>query len=70
MHTGHIICLNGVTSAGKTTIAKEIQDMSDLNYYHVSLDMFEQMASIHSLAKCRNCTAQNVRSHSSAYFCL
>ena len=46
MQLGHIICLNGVTSSGKTSIAKEIQNISEQNYYHVSLDMFEQMANL------------------------
>ena len=44
MSSGYIICLNGVTSSGKTSVAKEIQNISEQNYYHVSLDMFEQMA--------------------------
>ena len=44
MNYGHIICLNGVTSSGKTSIAKEIQNISEQNYYHVSVDMFQQMA--------------------------
>ena len=46
MNWGHIICLNGVTSSGKTSIAKEIQNISEKNYYYVSLDMFEQMANL------------------------
>ena len=46
MDWGHIICLNGVTSSGKTSIAKEIQVIAEQNYYHVSLDMFEQMANL------------------------
>ena len=46
MNYGHIICLNGVTSSGKTSIAKEIQNISEQNYYYVSLDMFEQMANL------------------------
>ena len=46
MQLGHIICLNGVTSSGKTSIAKEIQNISEQNYYYVSLDMFEQMANL------------------------
>ena len=46
MNIGHIICLNGVTSSGKTSIAKEIQNISQQNYYHVSIDMFEQMADL------------------------
>ena len=46
MNCGHIVCLNGVTSSGKTSIAKEIQNISDQNYYYISLDMFEQMANL------------------------
>ena len=46
MDWGHIICLNGVTSSGKTSIAKEIQEISEQNYYYVSLDMFEQMTNL------------------------
>lgn len=46
MNWGHIICLNGITSSGKTSIAKEIQNISEQNYYHISLDMFEQMANL------------------------
>jgi len=46
INLGHIICLNGVTSSGKTSIAKEIQNISEKNYYYVSLDMFEQMANL------------------------
>lgn len=41
----HIICLNGLTSSAKTSIAKEIINLSDRNYY-VSNDIFEQMANI------------------------
>jgi len=46
MEYGHVICLNGITSSGKTSIAKEIQNISEDNYYYVSLDMFEQMANL------------------------
>lgn len=42
----HIICLNGITSSGKTSIAKEIINLSDRNYYYVSNDIFKQMANI------------------------
>jgi len=44
MNCGHIICLNGVTSSGKTSIAKEIQNISDENYYYVAIDTFAGMA--------------------------
>ena len=40
MTTGKIIFLNGVTSAGKTTISKAIQELADVQFYHVSNDMF------------------------------
>ena len=43
MEKGKIIFLNGVTSAGKTSIAKEIQELADVMYYHVSNDMFHFM---------------------------
>ena len=42
---GIILYLNGVTSAGKSTIAKEIQKKSELNFYHLSHDIFQQMVS-------------------------
>jgi len=38
-----IIFLNGVTSSGKTSIAKAIQEMSDTNFYHVSNDHFHSL---------------------------
>ncbi|MCL2665962.1 MAG: chloramphenicol phosphotransferase CPT family protein [Defluviitaleaceae bacterium] len=37
---GGIIFLNGVTSSGKTTIAKIIQKTSGKNFYYVSNDVF------------------------------
>ena len=46
MKYGHVICLNGITSSGKTSIANEILNISEDNYYYVSLDMFEQMANL------------------------
>ena len=40
MKPGKIIFLNGVTSSGKTSIAKAIQDIADEQFYHLSNDMF------------------------------
>lgn len=31
----NIIFLNGTSSSGKTTIAKEIQELSEVRYFHV-----------------------------------
>ena len=41
---GHIIFLNGITSAGKTSIAKAIQESHE-EFYIVSNDMFQNMIS-------------------------
>ena len=46
MNKGKIIYLNGVTSTGKTTLSKAIQQMADMNFYHMSFDMFQQMISM------------------------
>lgn len=43
MNKGKIIFLNGVTSAGKTSIAEEIRELSDEMYYHISNDIFHCM---------------------------
>lgn len=51
MKKGKIIFLNGVTSTGKTTISKCIQELADENFYHMSCDMFQQMISQKSLSK-------------------
>ena len=40
MKTGKIIFLNGITSSGKTTISKTIQEIADEQFYHISNDMF------------------------------
>ena len=40
MDKGRIIFLNGVTSSGKTSIAKAIQNISREHIYHLSNDMF------------------------------
>ena len=41
--TARVIFLNGVTSAGKTSVARAIQEASSEIYYHVSNDMFHNM---------------------------
>lgn len=38
-----IILLNGTSSAGKTTLAKALQQIMDAPYLHVSVDDFEDM---------------------------
>jgi len=45
MPKGIILYLNGVTSTGKTTLAKEIQEKADVNFYTLSHDTFQQMIS-------------------------
>ena len=39
MKTGHVVFLNGVTSAGKTQISKAIQEMAEEQFRHLSYDM-------------------------------
>ena len=61
MGKGKIIFLNGVTSTGKTSIAKAIQESSDLIYYHVSNDMFHDMISNKFWAENgRKCVAKSI----------
>ena len=43
MRKGKIIFLNGVTSAGKTSIVEALQDRVDCYFYVVANDLFEQM---------------------------
>ena len=43
MEKGHIIFLNGVTSAGKTSIAEALQRREDVFFYVLSNDMFQKM---------------------------
>ena len=43
MKKGRIIFLNGVTSAGKTSIVEAMQDREDCYFYVVANDLFEQM---------------------------
>ena len=40
MKGNKIIFLNGVSSSGKTTIAKALQETADEQFYHLSNDMF------------------------------
>lgn len=43
MQKGRIVFLNGVTSAGKTSIAAALQDRADVFFYAMANDMFQQM---------------------------
>ncbi len=43
METGKVIFLNGTSSAGKSTLAKEIQKISKERWFHVQLDTFLHM---------------------------
>lgn len=45
MKNGTIIYLNGVTSTGKTSIARAIQELADQNYYYLSHDIFQSLIS-------------------------
>lgn len=40
---GRIIFLNGVTSAGKTSIVEELQERDDIFFYVVANDLFQEM---------------------------
>ena len=43
MGNGNIVLLNGVTSAGKSTLSKEMQAAFDEPYYYVALDTFNDI---------------------------
>ena len=43
-HKGKIIILNGVSSAGKTTLAKVLQERLSQPFFHIDVDMFCIMA--------------------------
>lgn len=43
MNKGKIIFLNGVTSAGKTSIVEALQDRDDAFFYVVANDLFQEM---------------------------
>jgi len=45
MPKGMVLYLNGVTSTGKTTLAKAIQEKANVNFYTFSHDTFQQMIS-------------------------
>ena len=44
MEKGKIIILNGVSSVGKTTLAKALQDRLPQPYFHMDADVFCLMA--------------------------
>lgn len=43
MDKGRIIFLNGVTSAGKTSIVEALQELDDIFFYVVANDLFQEM---------------------------
>lgn len=43
MEKGRIIFLNGVTSAGKTSIVEALQERDDVFFYVVANDLFQEM---------------------------
>ena len=43
MEKGRIVFLNGVTSAGKTSIVEALQERDDVFFYVVANDLFQQM---------------------------
>ena len=43
MEKGRIVFLNGVTSAGKTSIVEAIQEREDVFFYVVANDLFQEM---------------------------
>lgn len=51
MKKGNIILLNGVSSAGKSTLTKAIQKKLDAPYYHICCDDFMNMTPKHILDK-------------------
>lgn len=51
---GKVILLNGTSSAGKSSIAKVIQEVSDIPYLHLSLDMFWDMTPAKISANSKN----------------
>lgn len=49
MSKGRIIFLNGVTSAGKTSIVESLQNREDVFFYVVANDLFQEMVGSHYL---------------------
>jgi len=47
MCAGNIIILNGVSSAGKTTLAKTLQNRLSQPYFNMDVDVFARMAPSH-----------------------
>ncbi|TCP59363.1 adenylylsulfate kinase/chloramphenicol 3-O phosphotransferase [Tumebacillus sp. BK434] len=43
MKKGKVIFLNGTSSSGKTSLTKKIQELSAEPYFHLSLDVYENM---------------------------
>ena len=43
MDKGRIIFLNGITSAGKTSIVEALQERGDIFFYVVANDLFQEM---------------------------
>ena len=48
---GRIIFLNGVTSAGKTSIVESLQAQEDIFFYVVANDLFQEMVGENYLRK-------------------
>ena len=51
MKKGKIIFLNGVTSAGKTSIVESLQNQEDIFFYVVANDLFQEMIGENYLQK-------------------
>ena len=51
MRKGRIIFLNGVTSAGKTSIVESLQNQEDIFFYVVANDLFQEMIGENYLRK-------------------
>ncbi len=51
MEKGRIIFLNGVTSAGKTSIVESLQSQEDIFFYVVANDLFQEMVGENYLRK-------------------
>lgn len=49
MEKGRIIFLNGVTSAGKTSIVEALQNQEEIFFYVVANDLFQEMVGDHYL---------------------
>jgi chloramphenicol 3-O-phosphotransferase len=52
---GKIIVLNGVSSAGKSSLARKLQEIMPEPWFHLSLDTFDSM--IHSRQPNSSCRA-------------